>query len=43
MNHKHEALWLMKKYKLNIVCTLILFNHFHLTIESILTLIQDEL
>jgi len=43
MNHKHETLWLMKKYKLIIVCTLILFNPFHLTTESILTLIQNEL
>jgi hypothetical protein len=43
MNHKHEALWPLKK------CTLYIFIHidfitpFHLTIESSSTLIQNEL
>jgi hypothetical protein len=32
-----------EKCKLYIVCTFILFNPFHLTIESILILIQNEL
>ncbi len=33
MNHKHETLWLLKNYKLCTLCTLILSNPFHLTIE----------
>jgi hypothetical protein len=43
MNQKHEALSPLKNYKLYIVCTLILSNHFHLTIGSQLILIQSEL
>jgi len=43
MNHKHEALWLLKNCKLYILCTLILFNAPHLTIGSRLILIQSEL
>jgi hypothetical protein len=35
---QHEALWPLKNYKLYIVCTLILFNPFHLTIGSRLIL-----
>jgi hypothetical protein len=40
MNHKHEALWPLKKCMLYILCTLILSNSFHLTIGSSLILIQ---
>jgi hypothetical protein len=40
MNHKHEALWLLKKCMLHTLFTLILSNLFHLTIGSSLTLIQ---
>jgi hypothetical protein len=43
MNHKQETLWLLKKYILCILCTLILFNHFHLIIASSLILIESEL
>jgi hypothetical protein len=43
MNLKHEILWSLKKCKLYILCTLILFNPFHLTIGSKLTLIRNEL
>jgi hypothetical protein len=43
MNHKHEALWLLKRCTLYILCTLILSNYLHLTIVSSLTLIQNEL
>jgi len=42
MNHKHDALWSLKKYTLCTSCTLILFNHFHLTVASNLILIQSE-
>jgi len=34
MNHKYETLWLLKNYKLYTMCTLILFNPFHLTVGS---------
>ncbi len=40
MNHKHEALWPLKRCRLYILC--ILSNSFHLTIGSSLTLIQNE-
>jgi hypothetical protein len=43
MNHKHEALWSLKRCTLYVLCTLILFNFLHLTIGSNLTLIQNEL
>jgi hypothetical protein len=43
MNHKHEALWLLKNCKLYTLCTLILFNPPHLTIGTRLILIQSEL
>jgi len=43
MNHKHEALWPLKNYKLYIVCTLILSNLFHLIVGSRLILTQNEL
>jgi len=43
MNHKHEALWLLKKYMLYILCTLILYNPLHLTIGLSWILIQNEL
>jgi hypothetical protein len=43
MNHKHEALWPLKKGKLYILCTLIPSNDFHLTIGSRLILIQGLL
>jgi hypothetical protein len=43
MNHKHEALWLLKRCTLYILCTLILSKSLHLTIGSSLTLIQNEL
>jgi hypothetical protein len=43
MNHKHEALWSLKNYKLYIVCTLILSNPLHLTIGSKLILTQSKL
>jgi hypothetical protein len=42
MNHKHEAPWPLKKCTLFILCTSILFNPFHPTIGSSLTLIQNE-
>jgi hypothetical protein len=42
MNHKHEALWLLKNYKLYILCTLILSNPPHLTVGSKLILTQNE-
>jgi hypothetical protein len=34
MNHKYETLWQLKKYKLCIVCTLILSNPLHLIVGS---------
>jgi hypothetical protein len=34
MTHKHDALWLLKICKLYILCTLILFNPFHLIVDS---------
>jgi len=40
---KNETLWPLENYKLYIVCTLILSNHFYLTIGSRLILIQSEL
>jgi hypothetical protein len=43
MNHKYEALWPSKKYKLYILCTLILFNALHLNIGLKLILTQNEL
>jgi hypothetical protein len=43
MNHKHEALWLLKNCKLYIICRLILSNFFHLTTASKLILIESEL
>jgi hypothetical protein len=43
MNHKHEALWPLKRCTLYILCTLILSNCLHLTIGSSLTLIQNKL
>ncbi len=43
MNHKHEALWLLKKCTLYILCTLILSNPLHLTIGWSLILIQNKL
>jgi hypothetical protein len=43
MNHKHETLWPLKNYKLYIMCTLILFNPFHLIVGSKEYLIQNEL
>jgi hypothetical protein len=43
MNHKHEALWPLKNFKLYILCILILFNSLHLTIGSRLILTQSEL
>jgi hypothetical protein len=42
MNHKHEALWLLKNGKLYILCTLILFNPPHLTVGSRLILTLNE-
>jgi hypothetical protein len=42
MNHKHEALWLLKNCKLYILCTLILSNPLHLTIGMKLILTQNE-
>jgi len=41
MNHKHEALWSLKNYKLYTICTIIFSNYFHLTIGSRLILIQN--
>jgi hypothetical protein len=38
MNHKYEALWSLKNYKLYTLCTLILSNPSHLTIASRLIL-----
>jgi hypothetical protein len=43
MNHKHEALWLLKICMSYILCTLILSKSFHLTIGSNLILIQNEI
>jgi hypothetical protein len=43
MNHRHEALWLLKKRELYILCTLVLSNPFCLTFGSRLILIQNEL
>jgi hypothetical protein len=43
MNHKHEALWLLKRCTLYILCTLILSKFLHLTIGSSSILIQNEL
>jgi hypothetical protein len=43
MNHKDDALWLLKRCTLYILCTLILRNSLHLTIGSSLTLIHNEL
>ncbi len=40
---QQEALWLLKNYKLYIVCTLILSNPLHLIIKARLILIQSEL
>jgi hypothetical protein len=40
MNHKHEALWPLKNYKLYILCTLILSNPPHLIVGSKLILTQ---
>jgi hypothetical protein len=42
MNHKHESLWLLKKCKLYILCTLILSSPFHLIIGSRLILTQNN-
>ncbi len=42
MNHKHEALWMLKNCKLYTVCTLILSNSLHPTIGSRLILTQNE-
>jgi hypothetical protein len=43
INHKHETMWSLKKCMLCILCTMILFNPFHLIIGSRLTLTQSEL
>jgi hypothetical protein len=44
MDHKHEALWLLKSHKLYTkLCTLILSNPPHQTVESKLILTQNEL
>jgi hypothetical protein len=43
MDHKHEALWPLKNYKLNIMCTLILFNSPHRAIGSRLILTHSSL
>jgi len=43
MNHKHEALWPLKRCTLYILCTLILSNSLHLTIGLSLILIKNEL
>jgi hypothetical protein len=43
MNHKHKALWPLKRCMLHTLCTLILSKYFHLTIGSSLILIQNEL
>jgi hypothetical protein len=43
LNHKHEALWLLKRCTLYILCTLILSKFFHITIGSSLTSIQNGL
>jgi hypothetical protein len=43
MNHKHEALWPLKNYKLYTVCTLILSNFLHIIVGSRLISIQNEL
>jgi hypothetical protein len=40
MNHKHEALWLTKNYRLYMLCTLILFNLLHIIVGSKLILIK---
>jgi hypothetical protein len=42
MNHKHEALWSLKNYKLYTLCTLILFNPLHVTVGSRLILTQSD-
>jgi len=42
MNHKHEALWSLNIFTLYILYTLILSNFRLLTIESNLTLFQNE-
>jgi hypothetical protein len=41
MHHKHEALWLLKNYKLYTLGTLILYNTFCLIVGSRLILIQN--
>ncbi len=43
MNHKHEALWPLKRCMLYTLCTLMWSNSFHPTIGSNLTLIHNEL
>jgi hypothetical protein len=43
INHKHEALWSLKIYKLYIVCTLFFSNSLHLIVGSKLILTQSEL
>jgi hypothetical protein len=43
MDHKHEALWPLKNFKLYIMCTLILINSLHLTVGSRLILTQNEI
>jgi hypothetical protein len=42
MNHKHEALWLLKNYKLYTLYTLILSNPPHPAIGSKLIIAQNE-
>jgi hypothetical protein len=42
MNHKHEALWPQKNYKVYILYTLILSNPPHLSIGSKLIIAQME-
>jgi hypothetical protein len=39
---KHETLWPLKNFKLYILCTLILFNPFHLIVGLRLIMIQNE-
>jgi hypothetical protein len=41
-NHNYEVLWLLKKYKLYTLCTLILSNPLHLAIASELILIKSN-
>ncbi len=43
MNHRHEALWPLKNYKLYSMCALILSNPLHLIVGSRLIFIQNEL